>query len=97
MSRDAGQLGSTLLTVLGVPWSILDARKILRLDAADRAKVNRYIYYSISAVGIAVLLLQLANALAIHDSWPFFVGLAFAIAFALQQFVLLVRSGIGDV
>jgi hypothetical protein len=89
-------IGSALLTVFGVPWVILDARKILRLDVADRAGVDRYIYYPINAVGIAMLLLQLANALVIHDSWPFFVALAFAIAFALQQFILLVRSGIGD-
>jgi len=46
-------------------------------------------------VGVAIVLLQIANVLVLQDAWPFFLGLVFAIAFALQQFILLVRSGIG--
>jgi hypothetical protein len=87
---------SALLFVLGALWAVFDWHRVTRLDAAERAQIKGYIIYTFNVGGVIILLLQLGNAVMIHDSWPFFLALVFSIAFALQQFILLVRTGIGD-
>ncbi len=82
---------SALVFALGTPWVIFDWRRVARLDAVERAQVKSYILFPFNVAGILILLLQLANAVVIHASWPLFLGLVFAIAFALQQFILLVK------
>ena len=87
---------SAVLFVFGAAWIVFDWRRIARLDSTERAQIKGYILYPFNAAGAAILLLQLANAVSIHKSWPLFLALAFAITFALQQFFLLVRMGIDD-
>jgi hypothetical protein len=89
------RFSSAVLVVLGAPWALVDARRIRSLDAADRVEVSGYVLYPFVVTGTAILLLQIANVFLIREAWPFFLGLVFGVAFALQQFVLLVRSGIG--
>ena len=87
---------SALFFALGTPWVIFDWRRVARLDPAERAQMKGYILFPFNVAGILILLLQLANAAVIHESWPLFLGLVFSMAFALQQFVLLVRMRIDD-
>ena len=83
---------SALMFTLGAPWVIYDWRRVARLDASERSQVKGYILIPFNVAGILILLLQLANTFVIHGSWPLFLGLVFAVAFALQQFVLLVKA-----
>ena len=87
---------SALMFALGVPWVVLDWHRVRRLDAAERDQIKGYVIYPFNVAGVGILLLQLGNALVIHNSWPLFLALVFSIAFALQQFILLVRMGIGN-
>jgi hypothetical protein len=89
-------IASALVFTLCTPWAAFDWRQVTRLSATERAQVSGYVIYPFMAVGALMLLLQLANVVVFHNSWPFFVALIFGISFALQQFILLVGSGIGD-
>jgi hypothetical protein len=60
----------------------------------EKDLISRYVLYPFNAVAVLALLLQIMNIAFMHKAWPFFLGLVYAIAFALQQFILLVRMGI---
>lgn len=87
---------SALVFVFGTFWMIMDARRVSRLAPTERADVKGYILYPFMAAGVAALVLQLVNVLLFHEAWPFFLALVLAIAFALQQFILLVRMAFRD-
>ena len=85
---------SGVLLVLGSTWLVYDWVRIGRLDAAEREQVSRYILYPFNAAAVLLLMLQILNVAVLNQSWPYFLALAYAIAFALQQFILLVRMGL---
>ncbi len=86
--------GSATLFLIGIPWLVRDGVRVVRLDPAERAQINVPLIVTFNALAIAMLALQLANWVSIHQEWPFFLGLVVIIAGALQQFMLLVRSGL---
>lgn len=88
--------GSATIFLIGSPWLVRDAARVFRLEAAERAQVNKPLILTFNALAIAMLALQLANWLSIHREWPFFLALVMIIAGALQQFILLVRSGLNQ-
>jgi hypothetical protein len=51
------------------------------------------VFYSGSAVGIAVTLLQLYNAITLKTFWPFLAAIATLLLLAMLQFVRLVVAG----
>ena len=88
---------SAIAFVLGTFWLIVDWRKVMSLDEAERAQVKSYIFYPFNLLAALALLLQIANVLLLGESWPFFLGLVAVVTFAFQQFILLVRMGFRDV
>ena len=89
--------GSTLVLIFGIPWIFFDWHKVRGLEEAERADVKAYIFYPFIIIGILFLILQILNVFVLGQSWPFFVALVFLIAFAFQQFILMVRMGFHDV
>ena len=87
------QASSAILFLIIAPWLCWDVLRLTRLERQERAQVNRVILYSFNALAVAVLLLQLANAVLLRSSWPVFIALTAAIGGAFQQFILLVRMG----
>ena len=87
---------SMLILVFGFPWIVIDWFRVRRLDSTERADVKAYILYPFICVGLLALILQVLNVIALGQSWPFFVALVFVIAFAFQQFILLVRMGFSE-
>ena len=87
---------STVFFVFTTYWLLVDWRKVSRLEPAQRAEVKPYVLYPFIGAGIAVLLLQLANVFVLGVAWPFLIGLVFGLAFAFQQFLLMVRMGFRD-
>ena len=87
---------SATLLLLSAPWLIWDMFKVRRLQALEKSQVNAYLLYSFNSVAVAMLFLQLANWLVIRQPWPFFLALVLVVAGALQQFILLVRTGFHD-
>ena len=55
------------------------------------------IFYSASVLGIAVMLLQLYNAITLKTFWPFFAAIAALLVLGMLQFVRLVMVGHDDV
>ena len=88
--------GSAMVFLLGIPWLILDLRRVSRLEEKERADVKTYVIYPFNFLAVVVFLLQIANAFVLGKSWPFFLALVLAITFAFQQFILLVRMGFRD-
>jgi hypothetical protein len=88
--------GSATLFVVGTSWLIHDWWTIHRLEAEEKASLNRYIIYPFNFVAVLFVLLLLANVFVMAEAWPLFLGLAYLIAFALQQFILLIRMGYDD-
>ncbi len=88
--------GSALLFGLGAPWIVFDWYRVRNLHASERAQVKGYILYPFNAAGVIIVLLQLGNTVVIHEPWPLLLALVFSVAFAFQQFVLLVRMGIRE-
>ncbi|NND43725.1 MAG: hypothetical protein HKN58_00265 [Xanthomonadales bacterium] len=86
--------GSAILMVIGVPWLVLDWRKILRLDASERAQVNGYVVYPFTALALITLALQLGNVMWWAEAWIFFMAMVMQLLFAFQQFVSLVITGL---
>ena len=80
--------------MFGVPWLILDWRKVRRLAPEERKKVPPFVIYPFTVLAIIVLALQALNVASIRASWPFFAALTLCVAFAFQQFVLLVQMGL---
>ena len=87
--------GSAVLLVVGTWWLVHDWWTIHRLEAEEKASINRYILYPFNFVAVLCLLLLFANVFVMAEAWPLFLGLAYLIAFALQQFILLIRMGYG--
>ena len=87
-------INSGVVLVLGSTWLLYDWVRIGRLDAGEREQVSRYILYPFNATAVLLLLLQGLNSAIWLQSWPYFLALGYAIAFALQQFILLVRMGL---
>ena len=85
--------GSAAVIVLSVPWLVWDLVRVFRLDQHERVEVKTSILVVFNAAAVAMLLLQIANVLAIAQAWPFFLALVLIIAGAFQQFILLVRMG----
>ncbi len=88
---------SALSATFGTVWLIVDWRKVTKLEEAERNQVQGWIFYPFTVVAVLGVLLQVANIFLMAKSWPFFLGLFFVIAFAFQQFILLVRMGFRDV
>jgi len=88
---------SALVLLLGGFLLFWDWSRVRRLEPAERAEVKAYILYPFNVVGVLTLILQLVNVFVLAKSWPFFVGLVFALTFAFQQFILMVRMGFRDV
>jgi hypothetical protein len=98
-SIDMNQLwrtGSAVVVLMATPWLVWDVVRVLRLYRTERVEANAYIFVVFYSLAIAMLLLQIANWLLISESWPFFLALVLIITGAFQQFVLLVRTGIGE-
>ena len=85
-------MGSALLFLLATPWLIWDIVRVYRLEKADRAQANLFIFSVFYSSVLVMLGLQLANSLVIADAWPLFLALVLTVAGAFQQFVLLVRT-----
>lgn len=87
------RVGSAVLILTGVPWMVLDRRRIARLTPNERAQIRGYVIYPFTALAVVALLLQAVN-LYLGTAWPFYFALVAQRSFTLQQFVLLVWSGI---
>jgi hypothetical protein len=88
---------SGVAVIFGTLWLVVDCRKVTKLDEAERSQVKAWIFYPFTLIAVFGVALQAANVLVIAKSWPFFLGLFFVVAFAFQQFILLVRMGFRDV
>jgi hypothetical protein len=88
---------SALVFLLGGFLLFWDWSRVRGLEPAERAEVKAYILYPFNVVGVLTLILQLVNAFVLAKSWPFLIGLVFALTFAFQQFILMVRMGFRDV
>ena len=88
--------GSAVLVLFGVPWLILDWRKVCSLKPEERSQVPGQVIYPFIALAILTLILQLVNVFVLGAAWPFFVALVLLVAFAFQQFILLIRMGLRD-
>ncbi|PYL05539.1 MAG: hypothetical protein DME34_11200 [Verrucomicrobia bacterium] len=55
-----------------------------------QAGSSRALFYSAAAIGSAVTLLQLYNAIMLNAFWPFFAAIAVLLMIAMLQFVRLV-------
>jgi hypothetical protein len=86
--------GSLLMVLTGVPWLLVDWRKIRALSPDERAQVHPFVIYPFTALAVLTLVLQSVNAAFLGIDWLFFLALIVQLAFAFQQFILLVRSGI---
>jgi len=82
--------GSAAVLVLATPWLVWDVTRVRRLEKRERTEVNPYVLFTFNSLAVVTLLLQLANCIAIEESWPLFLALVLIIAGAFQQFVLLV-------
>ena len=80
--------------MIGVPWLVLDWRKVARLVPAEREQIKGVVIYPFTVAAVITLLLQVVNAVKLAQAWPFFLVLVLAIAF--QQFILLVQMGLRD-
>lgn len=88
--------GSTVLAVVTAWWLLFDLRQIRRLDPVERRQINPYLIVPFNVAAVLGLGLQIANAVLIHKPWPVLLALVLAVAFAFQQFILLVRMGLRD-
>lgn len=82
--------GSAATFVAGTCWLAVDLRRVRALEPGDRETINGFVFYSFTVAATLSIILQVINAVALGAAWPFFLGLAFIIAFAFQQFILLV-------
>ena len=86
--------GSLFVVLTGVPWLLFDWRKIRALSPDERAQVHPFVIYPFTVVAVLALVLQALNAAFFGMDWIFFLALVVQLAFAFQQFILLVQSGI---
>ena len=63
---------------------------------AEREQIKGVVIYPFTVAAVITLLLQVVNAVKLAQAWPFFLVLVLAIAFAFQQFILLVQMGLRD-
>jgi hypothetical protein len=85
--------GSVLMVLTGVPWLLFDWHKIRALSPDERAHVHPFVIYPFTVIAVLALALQLVNAVFLGIDWIFFLALVVQLAFAFQQFILLVESG----
>jgi len=88
--------GSAVLVLFGVPWLIRDWRKVRSLKPEERSQVPGQVIYPFIVMAILMLIFQLANVFVLAEAWPFFVALVLIVAFAFQQFILLIWMGLRD-
>jgi hypothetical protein len=55
--------------------------------------VHPFVIYPFTVIAVLALALQLVNAVFLGIDWIFFLALVVQLAFAFQQFILLVESG----
>jgi len=82
------------MVLTGVPWLLFDWRRIRALSPAERAQVHPFVIYPFTVIAVLALVLQALNAVYLGCDWIFFLALVVQLAFAFQQFILLVQSGI---
>lgn len=85
--------GSALMVLTGVPWLLFDWRKIRALSPDERAQVHPFVIYPFTVIAVLALALQAVNVVLLGIDWIFFLALIVELAFAFQQFILLVKSG----
>ncbi len=88
--------GSGFAFVFAGVWMVRDLVSIYRLSPAEKAKVSMPLVAGFDTAYLAVMLLQIANCVAIKEPWPFLFVLVVLVAAAFQQFILLVWTGIGS-
>lgn len=82
--------GIAALAIAGV--GIVAQRSILRIPAPElsRSAGSRLVFYSTASVGLAIIVLLLANVIALATFWPLFASLITSMFAAIVQFVRLV-------
>lgn len=86
--------GSAIIVTTGIPWMVYDWRVIGNLDPHARSQISGYVIYPFTVLAIAGIVLQVLNVFYICQLWPLLVALVLQLTFALQQFVLLVYTGL---
>ncbi|NKC00331.1 MAG: hypothetical protein GKR90_17845 [Pseudomonadales bacterium] len=87
-------VGSLVVLVLATPWLIRDVIRVRNLSTKEREEVSNPLVATFIGIAGVLLLVQIANIAIWQSSWPFLLALVLNIVGALQQFILLIRSGI---
>ena len=77
--------GFTLVVTL--PFIIINSAGARRIPRSDQRSVNKPLYYSLAALGTAVMILQAINLALWNRFWPFFASIFVSLGAAIAQFV----------
>lgn len=88
------RLASAGTLAVQLPSMLQAQRHFARFPAEElqRTHANPRLFYAISGVGFAVVLLQIVNAALLAQFWPFFVAVASSQLVSLLQFVRLILT-----
>jgi hypothetical protein len=88
---------SGITIALGAPAAVASLRAFASFVPGElqAAGASKYIFYPVSAAGIATSLLQVYNITTLHAFWPFFAAIVAAILASTLQFarMILLRPG----
>lgn len=81
---------SGFAVIFQVPFAIANFQTLRRFSPDELKRVPKILFFSLFAIGISTLLLQIYNIAVLNRFWPFFAGIFVHLMAAMLQFVRLV-------
>jgi hypothetical protein len=81
---------SAMVIICTIPGVIFNARLIRKMGPVETKEINKVLFYPVSALGTAAILLQFYNAIVLNYFWAFFVVIVVHIITGILQFMQLV-------